>query len=113
MSIDLAPVPLPSDAVWARFLELLTEYRKARGALIEGEGLVGEFVFPCFTALLDEAQRHFRRARSEVFEAILITRLDTLREILDSLRRDPQFRIAKATHYDALQQAFDRGRVSL
>jgi hypothetical protein len=62
--------------------------------------------------LLEEASRHFRRARSEVWEAVLLRRLDALREILNSLRKEPQFRIAKAEHYMGLQEAFDRGIVA-
>lgn len=62
--------------------------------------------------LLD-AERHFRRATSEVFEAVLIVRLGELCEILQSLRDNREYRVVKSRYYSALQAAFDRGRVAL
>lgn len=131
----MSKVPLPSEKLWRQLAGLFDEYFSAQQALMDGESLARNFTFPAANELrnglhdlirvlaskdmrdhdveplLAEVKRHFRRARSEVFEAVLLTRLDVLSVILDSLRKDPQYRHAKAQHYPALQEAFDRGRV--
>lgn len=121
-----------------RLRELFATYAKARRNLIVGEGLIGEIVLPCVNEIrngwddmwqvlnglvppdaagaadfLLDAERHFKRATSEVFEAVLIVRLDELRAILQSLRDDSEFRIVRSRYYSALRSAFDRGRTAL
>lgn len=117
-------------------MELFGEYRKVKHTLIDGEGLTQRIVLPSvneirngfddifsvlaravpeheFSHRLADATRHFRRARSEVWEAVLLVQLETLKTILDSLQSDPKERLAKAIHYSSLSAAFDHGRVAL
>ena len=121
-----------------RLNDLFALYSRARKNLIVGEGLIGEVVLPCINEIrngwddlwqvlsgsvepesetanefLLDAERHFKRATSEVFEAVLIVRLDELCSILQSLLTDREYRIVKSRYYEALQTAFDRGRVAL
>jgi hypothetical protein len=130
--------PLDYSPFNQRIRELFALYAKARKNLIVGEGLIGEIIVPCVNEIrngwddvwqvlngltpsdsdaandfLLDAERHFKRATSEVFEAVLLVRLDELCSILQSLRTDREFRIVKSRYYSALMAAFDRGRVAL
>lgn len=130
--------PLDYSPSNQRLRELFALYARARKNLIVGEGLIGEVIIPCVNEIrngwddvwqvmnglvppdsdaardfLLDAERHFKRASSEVFEAVLIVRLDELCSILQSLRTDREFRIVKSRYYSALLSAFDRGRVAL
>jgi len=126
------------DETNEKLRELFGLYAKARRGLVVGEGLIGEVILPCVNEIrngwddvwqilnglaspgseaakgfLADAGRHFRRATSEVFEAVLIVRLSELCDILQSLRDSKEYRVVKSRYYAALQNAFDRGRVAL
>ncbi|MCH7726444.1 MAG: hypothetical protein IH991_08210 [Planctomycetes bacterium] len=129
------PNTMPAGEIWQRTVSLLQEYKRARSDLIAGEALVDSFIWPAaneirngwddlakvlgrwtsednYESKLVEAKRHFQRCRSEVYEYVLLTRLSALRTILDSLKKDPDYRVARAKHHSALSEAFDRGCVA-
>ncbi|MCC6230518.1 MAG: hypothetical protein IT432_14990 [Phycisphaerales bacterium] len=117
-------------------MDVLEEYWKARRDFIQAEVLTKKYVQPVANelrnglddvaraiagltppgngdAMLDDALRHFRRARSEAYEAILLFYLATIADVLLSLRADPRARVIQAKYYQALDEAHNRGYVAL
>jgi hypothetical protein len=128
--------PLPDQETWNSICAVLQEYWHARYEYIQAESIAQKYIQSIanelrnglddtaramfcpqlpnnMTAHLDDARRHFRRARSEATEATLSFYLNKVQQILTSLYAEPAKRVVRAAHYDALDEVYKRGLIVL